>query len=321
MPRMNILGMRVLPAAILLSTVASLNGADLRLGIVGTDTSHAVAFTALLNDASNPEHLAGARVIAAYKGGSPDLPESATRVDKFAAEMQSKYGVEFVPDIATLLTKVDAVLLESVDGRPHLAQFREIVKGRKPVFIDKPLASTLSDAREIARLARASGVPWFTSSALRFSDGLAALKLEGLNGVFVWAPGPLEPHHELDLSWYGIHGVEMLYTLMGTGCEQVWRVSTPGADVITGRWKDGRVGVLRLIRPYSAYGATAFSPKVIRTSEKDLYTGYRELVVQIIKFFETGQPPVDERETMEMFEFMDAALRSAKAGGAPAPIR
>ena len=172
-------------------------------------------------------------------------------MDKYAAEMQSKYGVELVPDIATLLTKVDAVLLESVDGRPHLAQFREIVKGHKPVFIDKPLASTLSDAREIARVAREAGVPWFTSSSLRFSDGLAPLKLDGLNGVFVWAPGPLEPHHELDLSWYGIHGVEMLYTLMGTGCEQVSRISTPDADVITGRWKDGRLGVLRLMRPYS----------------------------------------------------------------------
>src|SRR5271157_5040155 len=292
MPRLPIL-----PAAILLTVVVSLNGAELRLGIVGTDTSHAVAFTAILNDASKPDHLTGARVVAAYKGGSPDVVESASRVDKFAEEMKSKYGVEIVPDIATLLGKVDAVLLESVDGRPHLAQFREIVKGRKPVFIDKPLASTLNDAREIARVAREAGVPWFSSSSLRFSEGLATLKLDGLNGVFVWAPGPREPHHQLDLSWYGIHGVEMLYTLMGTGCEQVSRISTPDADVVTGRWKDGRLGVLRLIRPYSAYGATAFSPQLIRSSDKDLYTGYRELVVQIIKFFETGQPPVDEHET------------------------
>jgi hypothetical protein len=315
------LRLNILPAAILLAAVVSLNGAELRLGIVGTDTSHAVAFTAILNDESTPDHLAGARVVAAYKGGSPDLPDSANRVDKYAEEMKSKYGVEIVPDIATLLGKVDAVLLESVDGRPHLAQFREIVKGHKPVFIDKPLASTLSDAREIARVAREAGVPWFTSSSLRFSDGMAALKLEGLNGVFVWAPGPQEPHHQLDLSWYGIHGVEMMYTLMGTGCEQVSRISTPDADVITGRWKDGRLGVLRLMRPYSGYGATAFSPKVIRTSDKDLYTGYRALVAEIIKFFETGKPPVDERETMEMFEFMDAAQRSVNSGGAPVPIR
>lgn len=292
-------------------------GADLRLGIVGTDTSHVVAFASVLNDPASKDYLPGARIVAAYKGGSQDIEESVSRVDKYAAELHSKYGVEIVPDISTLLTKVDAVLLESVDGRPHLAQFREIVKGHKPVFIDKPLASTLSDAREIAKVAKEAGVPWFTSSSLRFSDGIPALRIAGLNGASVWAPGPQEAHHELDLSWYGIHGVEMLYTILGPGCEQVWRVSTADQDEITGRWKDGKIGVLRLIRPYSSYGAVVFSPKEVRTNEKDLYTGYRALLVEIVKFFQTGKSPVPEQETLEMFEFMDASQRSLKAGGAP----
>ncbi len=295
--------------------------ADLRLGIVGTDTSHAVAFTSLLNDPATPEHLPGARIVAAYKGGSPDVAESASRVDKYAEELHSKYGVEIVPDIATLLTKVDAVLLESVDGRPHLAQFREILKGHKPVFIDKPLASTLRDALEIARVAKEAGVPWFTASSLRFSDGIPALRIAGLLGASVWAPGPQESHHELDLSWYGIHGVEMLYSILGPGCGQVWRTSTADQDVIAGRWKDGKIGVLRLIRPYSSYGATVFSAKEVHTNEKDLYTGYRSLVVEILKFFNTGVSPVPQQETLEMFEFMDASLRSVKAGGSPVPIR
>ena len=311
----------LLVAGLLLAASPWAFAAELRLGIVGTDTSHAVAFTSLLNDSATPDHLQGARVVAAYKGGSPDVEESASRVGKYADELHSKYGVEIVPDIATLLSKVDAVLLESLDGRTHLAQFREILKSRKPVFIDKPLASTLRDAREIAKAAKEAGVPWFTSSSLRFSDGIPALRIAGLNGAFVWAPGPQEAHQELDLSWYGVHGVEMLYTLLGPGCEQVWRTSTADADVITGRWKDGKIGVLRLIRPYSTYGATVFSPKEVRTNEKDLYTGYRALVVQILKFFETGVSPVPQQETLEMFEFMDASQRSVKAGGAPVSIR
>ncbi len=311
----------LLTASILLSAGSPAFGADLRLGIVGTDTSHTVAFASVLNDPGSKDYVPGARIVAAYKGGSPDIKESASRVDKYAEELRSKYGVEIVPDIATLLTKVDAVLLESVDGRPHLAQFREIVKGHKPVFIDKPLASTLSDAREIVKVANDAGVPWFTSSSLRFSAGMPALRIDGLNGASVWAPGPLEEHHELDLSWYGIHGVEMLYTILGPGCEQVWRTSTADQDVIMGRWKDGKLGVLRLIRPYSSYGATVFSPKEVRTNEKDLYTGYRALLVEIVKFFQTGKSPVPEKETIEMFEFMDASQRSLKAGGAPVPIR
>jgi hypothetical protein len=293
----------------------------LRLGIVGTDTSHAVAFASVLNDPSSKDFLPGARIVAAYKGGSPDLPESANRVEEYAKQLQTKYGVEIVPDIATLLGKVDAVLLESVDGRPHLAQFREIVKGHKPVFIDKPLSSNLHDVREIVKLAKQAGVPWFTSSSLRFSTGMPALRIAGMSGATVWAPGPLEPHHEIDLTWYGVHGVEMLYTLLGQGCEKVWRTSTDEQDVIMGRWKDGKIGVLRLIRPYSSYGAVVSSKDEVRTNEKDLYTGYRPLLVEIIKFFQTGKSPVPEQETIEMFEFMEASQRSLKAGGAPVAIR
>ncbi len=305
----------------LLAGTAVLGAADLRLGIVGTDTSHAVAFTSLLNDPNNKDHLPGARVVAAYKGGSPDVKESRERVDKFADELRGKYGVEIVPDITTLLTKVDAVLLESVDGRPHLAQFREIAKGRKPVFIDKPLASTLADAREIARIGRANNIKWFSSSSLRFSEGLPALRLPGLNGAIAWGPSPFEEHHQLDLSWYGIHTVELLYALLGTGCEEVTRTVTPDADVITGRWKDGRLGTVRLHRPYSAFGATAFSPKTIQSSGKELYTGYKGLVEEILKFFQGGKSPVDENETMEIFAFMDAAQRSKESGGVPVKLR
>lgn len=297
-----------------------LTAADLRLGIVGTDTSHSTAFTSLLNDPNHKDHLPGARVVAAFKGGSPDIPESANRVDKFAEEMRTRYGVEIVPDIPTLCSKVDAVLLESVDGRPHLAQARQIIAAGKPMFIDKPLASTLADAREIARLAKAAGVPWFSASTLRFGDGLATLRIPGLNGVMAWGPGPLEAHHQLDLSWYGIHTVEVLYTLMGTGCQEVTRVSTPDADLITGKWKDGRSGVIRVIRPYSAFGAVVFAPKQIVQSPPELYSGYKNLVKEILQFFQTRKPPVAEEETLEMFAFMDAAQRSKDSGGKPARL-
>src|SRR5437660_8222644 len=147
-----------------LSTCLLAAGADLRLGIVGTDTSHVIAFTKILNDASLPDHVDGARVVAAFKGGSKDVKESATRVDKFAEELKTKWKVEFTPDIASLCRKVDAVLLESVDGRTHLEQAKIVIAAGKPMFIDKPLASTLEDARAIAKLAKNAGVPWFSAS-------------------------------------------------------------------------------------------------------------------------------------------------------------
>src|ERR1039458_6127520 len=117
--------------------------ADLRIGIIGTDTSHATAFTKILNDDTAPDHVPGARVVAAYKGGSPDIQSSISRVDQYAEELHSKDGVELEPDIPTLLSKVDAILRESLDGRPHLAQARLVIGAHKPLFIDKPMAATL----------------------------------------------------------------------------------------------------------------------------------------------------------------------------------
>ena len=70
---------------------------QIRVGIIGTDTSHVPAFTRLLNDPTSPDHIPGAKVVAAYKGGSPDVESSHTRVDKFAEEIRTKYGVEIVP--------------------------------------------------------------------------------------------------------------------------------------------------------------------------------------------------------------------------------
>lgn len=119
---------------------------DLRAGIIGTDTSHVPAFTALFR--SRPEWKV--RVVAAFKGGSPDLPISANRVDGFANTIHDKYGVELVASLDKLLPMVDVVLLESVDGRPHLAQATPVFKAGKRLFIDKPLAASLEDARDRA---------------------------------------------------------------------------------------------------------------------------------------------------------------------------
>ena len=294
--------------------------ADVRLGIIGTDTSHATEFTRIYNDAAAPDHAAGARVVAAYKGGSPDVKDSRERVDKFAEELRTKWGVRFVEHIADLCPLVDGILLESVDGRTHLAQARAAFTCGKPVFIDKPLASTLEDARAIARLAVDAHVAWFSSSSVRFSD-VARLASAKLNGATVWGPGPLEEHHALDLSWYAIHPIELLYTLMGTGCEQVTRVYTPDTDVVVGRWKGGRIGTVRALRPYGKFGAVAFyNDESVRTMG-DVKSEYTPLLEKIVTFMETGTPPVSNSATLELFAFLDAAQRSRESGGKPVSLR
>ena len=301
--------------SLLLAGAWCIAGADLRLGIIGTDTSHATAFTQVLNNPNDPNHVPGARVVAAWKGGSPDIHESAARVDQYAAALKDKWGVKLVDSIAELCPDVDGLLLESVDGRPHLEQFRQAAACGKPVFIDKPLASSLADAREIARLAREKSIPWFSASSLRYSP-IADLRRPDVRSAIVWAPGPLEPHQQLDLSWYGIHGIEMVYTILGTGCVEVSRVSAPDFDVITGKWSDGRVGTVHLQRPYGRYGGIVFLKDQHVIPMPDVSVNYTPLVREIVKFMETKTPPISNDETLEIFAFMDAAQKSVAAGGA-----
>jgi predicted dehydrogenase len=294
----------------------------LRAGIIGLDTSHVVAFTQLLN-APNPQpDLAGVRVVAAYAGGSPDIPSSRDRVAGFTAQLRDQFGVAIVASIDELLARVDVVLLESVDGRPHLEQARPVFRARKPVFIDKPVAGTLADAIAIFELARETKTPCFSSSSLRFGPGLAAMrhdaKLGDVIGCDIYGPCALEEHHP-DLFWYGVHGVEALYTVMGTGCQAVSRVHTQGTDLAAGVWEGGRVGTFRGLRqaPYQ-YGGTVFGKKGNTSVGDD--GGYEPLVVEIVKFFKGGEPPVSAAETIEIFAFMEAADESKRQGGKPVSI-
>ena len=299
------------------------SSADIRVGIIGTDTSHVIEFTRIFNDASDPEHVPGVRVVAAYKGGSPDVEESRNRVEKYAAELRDKWKIEIVDSIPKLCAMVDGVLLESLDGRTHLSQAKLVFAAGKPVFIDKPLAASYQDAKEIASLASQARVPWFSSSSLRYWEETERLKNpQGSGRVLtysVYSPSPTEPHHP-DLMWYGIHGVEMLFTLMGTGCESVSHTNTESEDVVVGRWKGGRLGVLRGFRSgLYAYGITVFTDKTVLNSEPRPFS-YRPLLVEIAKFMHTRVPPVSADETLEMFAFMQAADISKAQGGAEVPL-
>ncbi len=306
---------------LLLAIVALPAAAQIKVGIIGLDTSHVVAFTKILNDPKNPDHVPGAKVVAGYPGGSPDIASSRDRLAGFTKQLREEWGVEIVPDIETLLAKVDVVLLESVDGRKHLEQVKPVFAAGKRVFIDKPLASTLDDAREIARLGAKHDTPWWSASSLRYSKAVSDVKVDGLTGAVSWGPASYEPTHELDLSWYGIHPVELLYSVMGPGCKRVRRDYHEGWDVITGEWADGRFGVVRTIREgKKSYGVTAFGAKNVKVST-DAGGAYGPLLRNVVEFFKTGVPPVPNEVTLEIFAFMDAAQRSKRQGGARVELR
>jgi predicted dehydrogenase len=298
----------------------------LRVGIIGLDTSHVIAFTNVINGEEPARGAEGAkdddvkieglRIVAAYPGGSPDIPRSVQGVKEYVPKLKAN-GVEIVDSIPALLEKVDVVLLESVDVRPHLEQVKPVFAAHKLVFIDKPLAGSLADGIAIAELGKRYNTAWFSASSLRYSPSIASMahseKAGDVLGCVAWSPCELNDKHP-DFFWYGIHGVESLFTIMGQGCVSVVRTHTEGTDVATGVWSDGRVGTFRGIRKgHADYGAMVFGSKgnVLSTG----YGGYEPLLVEITKFFKTGKPPVTPEQTLEILAFMEAADESKAQDG------
>lgn len=287
----------------------------IKVGIIGLDTSHAPAFVNVMNNAEGKDHIPGCRVVAAYPKGSPDIESSVSRVPQYIEDV-SKMGVEIVDSIDVLLTKVDAILLETNDGRPHFDQAVPVFKAHKPLFIDKPVAGSLVDAIALYQAAEKHKVPMFSSSSLRYSPGAQKIRSGEMGkvlGADATSPCSLEATHP-DLYWYGIHGVETLFTVMGSGCVSVSRTSSPDFDVAVGLWNDGRIGTFRGIRIGPApYGGTVFAEK--GTGPIGNYGGYAPLVKEIINFYKTGVAPIDPKETLEIYAFMAAADESKRQGG------
>lgn len=288
---------------------------QIKIGIIGLDTSHSIAFTKFLNGENKKEESKDFLIVAAYPYGSKTIKSSYDRIPGYIKQME-ELGVEIVPSITELLDKVDCVMLETNDGNLHLEQAYEVLKSGKIMFIDKPIGASLAQSIAIFELARQYNVPVFSSSALRFVP--QTLKIR--NGEFgrvlgadCYSPHRHEPSHP-DFGWYGMHGVEMLFTVMGTGCVSVNRMSSDSTDVVVGKWNDGRIGTFRgMQQGKSIYGGAAYTTG--GAVPVGPYEGYEGLLSEILNFFKTGIVPVSEKETLEIFTFMEASNESKRQGG------
>lgn len=285
--------------------------------MIGLDTSHCPAFTKSLNGPDAGREFNGYTMAAAYPKGTELIQERIERIPEYTEKVR-EYGVEIVDSIDALIDAVDVVMLTCVDGNPHLKQALPVLKAGKPMFIDKPMAASLRDVMIIFKLAEHYGVPVFSSSSLRYIEGMD--KVHGgeygkILGAEAFSPAYLEEHHP-DLAWYGIHGIEILFAAMGTGCEEVVRVFHEDSDLVVGTWEGNRIGTFRGLRTGKrGYGGKVFGEEAI--AELGPYEGYEPLLRVITEFFETGEVPVNKQETIEMFAFIEAADISKREGGVP----
>ncbi|MGI6400563.1 MAG: Gfo/Idh/MocA family protein [Thermoguttaceae bacterium] len=298
------------------ATTAFADDEVFKLGVIGATTSHVPAFVKTVNNPDAQEIFQGFEIVGLYPGGVPDNPNSWDRVERFTRECEEA-GLTIYNTIDELVANVDGILLESVDGRVHLEQAKPVIAAKKPLFIDKPMAASLRDVLDIFKLCEENDVPVFCSSALRFVKEYQEMRNDSpigeIYGADATSPCTLNPRHP-SLYWYGIHGVESLFTVLGPDCVSVSRTGTTTTDIAVGIWEGNRMGTFRGIRK----GAAPYSCRVF--GEKEMvnvgdYQGYEPLLVEICKFFQTGIAPVDKQETINIHAFMTAADMSRRERG------
>lgn len=280
------------------------------IGIIGMDTSHSVAFTKYINGQDN-----GFQVVAAFTTVSKDIPASYERVDKFTQQLRDE-GIKIVNSIKEILDVSECILLETNDGRLHLDQSEQVFKSGKRVFLDKPVAAGLTDVVKIYQLSKTLSAPTFSTSGTRFMSVPQQVRSGSIGkvmGADTYSPIKYDPTHS-DLYWYGIHGVELLFTVMKTGCLRVRRVQSPTHDTVVGEWTDGRIGTFRGIREgKQGYGGQAFGTEGL--TDLGEWEGYEPMVDKVLHYFKTGEIPVEPAETLEIYAFMEAAQVSSEQNG------
>ena len=295
----------------------------IRLGIIDFDSSHSVEFARRFNHVvvDSDQTVDGARVVLGWPGTSEMSPK---RIDRFTAQLHN-CGVELVEKPEDMIGRIDAVMVLSLCGGVHLNRVRPFLEAGIPAYVDKPFACSAEDAEEIVRLAKANNTFVYGTSALRFSEDVQRFQSREsdfgrLNGVLVYGPAKRAVGNP-GLFHYGIHAVELLYTLMGTGAERVSAICCDGADVVTGTWSDGRVAGLRGNRVGStAYGFTAFCDQAVIDQRVSSRYAYRNLCRSMVTSIESQQPTIGNDVTLEIVRFVLAALESERLNGEPVAI-
>jgi len=289
-----------------------------KLGILDFDTSHVVQFAKRLNHKgiSEDQWVDGATVVIGCPGESEMAPE---RIPGYRKELEA-LGIPMVDKPEAMIGSIDGMLIESQQGGVHLQRARPFLEAGIPCFIDKPFACGLADARQLVELAERHNVPIFSSSSLRYAPELqqylADPKQGKVSGACVYGPAPLDDRNP-GLYHFGIHAVEVLYTIMGPGCERVTCLHEQDTDLVSAKWKDGRLASIRGFRSgKAAYGCIAFAEQGIQAiSIETTYTS-RELLKRIVQMFATQKAPLDIHVTLEIIAFIEAALKSGKNHGA-----
>lgn len=271
-----------------------------KITLIGTDSTHCNAFAKLLKEDNSPWEIS-----YAIRDNRSQLPISVSRREQIEKQMVRELGIEILDELnSELVSKTDAFIIAAVDASVHLSQFQSLTAFGKPVFIDKPLAYSLSEAKEIQRIAKISNTAFFSSSGLRFSESVVRCSKE-IDGEASWKArlmGPITFEKGIPgMYWYGIHLIEALLTIFPDD----FKVERIEID------KKANELLIKLISEHcecmihgDLSGSSSFSGQIYN-QEKSLYFDtdqdskvlYQYLLERILCFFETCELPFSFQET------------------------
>jgi predicted dehydrogenase len=212
----------------------------MRIGLVGTESDHAGDFLRLINAMGRSP---GDRIVAIW---GEDAARTQEVVERFGQIPVAGNPVDFRGD-------VDAAVIVARDGNRHLELARPFIEEGMPVFIDKPLACSVADARAILNAAKQSGSRVMSASALRWQPDTEAVerKVAALGGpISVTATGTFYPDSPYGGSFfYGIHAAELAVQFAGGAVEDI-TVERAGPSGVVVRCRAGKTDVaMRLVPP------------------------------------------------------------------------
>ncbi|MGQ9454472.1 MAG: Gfo/Idh/MocA family protein [Armatimonadota bacterium] len=285
----------------------------INVNILGLDSSHTIEFARRLvaTDCPQDQHVEGATVRKVMRFETPF--QDATGLDMRQKQLEA-WGIKVTTDLADAIDDCDAIILCINDPSLHLEYFCRIANLGKPIFVDKPLADSVANAKQILETATKNNTAFFSCSSLRFVPQLiqACAKVASPSRVSTFGPLGQAPAGS-SIIWYGVHSVEMMQCALGRGAATVRAVADDMGVILMVDYNDSRKGLVELCHNSSHYGGS-LRGREAAAFIADTSRLYSDLLRVIIKFFESLEAPVHPLDALEITAILEAADKSVKSG-------
>ena len=289
---------------------------DLRLGMIGLDSTHSVEFTRRFQSQDCPliQRVSGARVTRCMRFETPF--QGPAGLDERQAQLE-RLDVLVTDDLETAISDIDALMILINDPTLHLPYLQRCSELSVPIFIDKPLAENIDSAKKIYSIINKYGLRICSTSSLRFAPELQ----QACEAIPI--PQHVNVHGILSrasagssLIWYGVHAIEMLVSSIGRGASTVSTHTCGEHAIIVLDYSDGRTGVVELYTGNGVYGGVLRSDLQVAPYTVDFSGVYSAMLTAIMPFLNGKNSPVPIEDTDEVMAILDAAERSAQTGSA-----